>query len=295
MHNNLKAISWMLIHVITAALLSMHYRILGDKLDELQISFFTNITGLIFILPIATYHFKSISYFWRLHLVRSFCTVLANLLLIYAYNNMPFAQVSAITLTYPLFSTLVASIFLGEKIGISRVVALLAGFAGALVIINPNYNDFNYYAILVLLAMCLWIAFDVLTRTFPNNESVLTQSFYALIFTTAISLIPVSLTDFSAFKPELVSDLPILGLVVALYIMSGFFAIISPEAIAVVMPFYFLVLVMSIAIGYYVFDEALSLSTVVGSLIILSSTTYIALREYRVKKIQSMQKQAKLI
>jgi drug/metabolite transporter (DMT)-like permease len=275
----------------------MHFRLLGKTLDELQISFFVNFAGLVSILPFVVYNYKHIfkSYFWPLHLIRSICTVSSNILLIYAYNNMKFAQVSAITLTYPLFSTLGAAIFLGEKIGLTRVLALIIGFIGSLIIINPNYNEFNYYSILALLAMCLWVTFDMLTRKFPNTESVLTQSFYTLLFITVIAIIPASLTNFSNIELGLLTEIPYLGVIVLLYIMSGFVAIICTEGIAVVMPFYFLVLVISSAIGYYIFHESLALSTIIGALIILVSTTYIACREYKIKKLQEMQMQGHLI
>lgn len=297
MHNNVKAIVWMIIHIILAAFINMYYRILSESIDKIHIGFLINFYTFLSILPWAIYYRKAIfkSYCWYIHLFRAILTVSSQLLLIYAFSNMRFAQVSAITLTYPLICTIGAAIFFKEKVGLYRSLALIIGFIGALIIINPTYNDFNVYSIFVILAMVFWAGIDMLVRKVGHNENLSIQFFYTIMFLCVVSAFPASLLRLPEISVILNYKFLLLGIFFSIYMLSGFIAIIETECIGIVMPFYFLVLVLSTAIGYYIFDEVIRLSTIIGSSVILCSSSFIAYKEHKTKKLEEMQKQGNLI
>lgn len=273
------------------------YRILGAQIDKVVVAFFLNAVGFVFILPVAIWKSKEIrqSTFWKLYMLRASLTVSAQILLVYAYNNMEFAQVSAITLLYPLLCSAASCIVFRERIGIKRISALMMGFIGAMIIINPNYHSFNYYSLYVILATILWVVYDLSTVKWGKSESIVTQSFFIMFFIMLFSAVPAAYKDFSHIPQLFWKNIHYFGLIVSVYFVSGIGAIVYTNELSVVMPFYFLVLIVSTAIGYYGFSEDISPYTLIGATIILGSTSYIAYREHQSKKLEEKQKRTKLI
>lgn len=299
MSNNLKAIVWMVIHIILSALLNMGYRLLNDSLSKIHIAFLINAFTFLTILPWAFYTYKKDkqifkSSYWTIHLFRSGLSVSSQVLLIYAFTNMEFAQVSAITLLYPLLGTLGGAIFFKEKLGAHHNTALLVGFIGALIIINPSYSGFNLYSLLVIIAMILWVGIDLLVRRIRHNEKVSTQIFYTLMFLCVVSAIPATFSGLPSLRLMLDYKFLLLGILFVFYMLSGFIAIIETESIGIVMPFYFLVLILAIIIGYFVFNESIKISTVIGSVLILASTSYIAYKEAKMGNSHAVTKKTNL-
>ncbi|ABD45929.1 DMT family transporter [Neorickettsia sennetsu] len=291
-NNNLKAILWMLVHMFTAAFMCASYRILGTQIDRLVLAFFLNASGFIFILPFAVYKNREIrqSTSWASYILRASLTVSAQLLLVYAYNNMEFAQVSAITLLYPLLCSFASCIVLREKIGASKATALVTGFIGAIIIINPNHYTFNYYSLYVILATFLWVLYDLATARYGKRESIVTQSFFIMFFITLFSGLLAAYRNFTDIPGPFWEKIHYFGLIAFVYFVSGIGAIMYTNELSLVMPFYFLVLIVSTAIGYYGFSESISFRVSFGATIILCGTSYIACCEYKNKKYKRNQR-----
>ncbi|AHX11044.1 eamA-like transporter family protein [Neorickettsia helminthoeca str. Oregon] len=266
-------------------------------MDRAVVAFYLNVIGFIFLIPFALWKRKELaqSTLWRIYMLRALLTASSQILLVYAYNNMEFAQVSAITLLYPLMCSAASCMIFREKVGIRRASALVTGFIGAVIIINPSYHAFNHYSLYVILVTFLWVAYDLATSKWGKTESLITQSFFVMLFVTLFSALPASFKDFTNVSPLFWENFHYFGLIVVFYFVSGIAAIMHANELSVVMPFYFLVLVVSTAIGYYVFSESVSLSTSFGATIILGSTSYIAYREYQIKKSMEKQKSTRLI
>ncbi|MBQ4875188.1 MAG: DMT family transporter [Rickettsiaceae bacterium H1] len=297
MTKNIAGIFWMLIHVMTAATIAMFYRILSASFDKLYISFFYNFSAFLIVLPFVIKKRAKLikSCFLRAHAIRSACYIIAQLMLIFVYNNMPFAQVAAITITYPLFTTVSAVLFLKERIGIHRFIALIIGFIGAAIIVNPNPHSFNKYSLIAVLAIILWTSFDIITNKVGRKESMSEQLLHTLIFMGLFSILPATAghvpTNINIYYIGLFI---LIGLIVILYCLSGLLAVAEAE-INIVSPFYFTVLPISSCISYFVFDEQIEIRTIVGAGIIITSAIYIAYREYRAKQVAKQLQQSRLI
>jgi len=96
------------------------------------------------------------------------------------YIALPHIELSvaaASLYTLPLFITLFAALFVGEKVGLQGWVAVCMGFSGVLLVLRPQADDFNVYALLPLISAVLYAAAMVLTRTKCKNENPLILSF----------------------------------------------------------------------------------------------------------------------
>ncbi len=96
------------------------------------------------------------------------------------YTALPHVALSvaaAVYYTLPLFITLFAALFIGEKVGVQGWIAVFLGFCGVLLILKPQAEDFNTYALLPLISAILYAFAMIITRTKCKNESPLVLSF----------------------------------------------------------------------------------------------------------------------
>jgi len=195
-----------------------------------------------------------------------------------ALFNMPFANASAIMQALPLTVTLGAAFFFGEAIGWRRIIAILVGLVGVLLIIKPGLEGFNSYALYCLVAVFGASIRDLATRKLDADV----PSLYVSMVTIVIVMLAAGvLSIWETWQPVNAVDLSWLA-AASLFLMSGFFGITSSMRVgevAVVTPFRYSVLLFAVIIGFYVFDEIPDALTILGSVIIVLSGIYTFYRE----------------
>ncbi len=127
------------------------------------------------------------------------------------YTALPHVALSvaaAVYYTLPLFITLFAAVFIGERVGVQGWIAVFLGFCGVLLILRPQAEDFNTYALLPLASAILYAFAMILTRTKCKHESPLVLSFglnvsmfsVGFIATLTISLWGPSSIEFEGYR-----------------------------------------------------------------------------------------------
>lgn len=115
---------------------------------------------------------------WPLHLLRGFSIVVGNLLMFAGLASMPLSEGVAIFFVAPLFITLLSVPVLGEKIGVHRMMAVIIGFCGVLVMIRPGSASFQIAALLPLGAALAYASLQMMTRKLGLAEKASTMAFY---------------------------------------------------------------------------------------------------------------------
>ncbi|MGL5948678.1 MAG: DMT family transporter [Aeromonas sp.] len=124
-----------------------------------------------------------------LHIVRVALAVIGIQFWLWALSvPVPIWQGIALLMTSPLFATLGAALLLKEQVSRARLLATLAGFAGAMLILAPWTDDFTLSALLPLAAALFWAAYSLLVRYQAASESPHTLVVYLLIFSTPFNL-----------------------------------------------------------------------------------------------------------
>jgi len=209
---------------------------------------------------------------------------------------LPLGFATALFFVTPFLITIFAHFFLKEEIGIRRWSAVVVGFIGVYITLNPDFNNFNYLSLLpILCAFCYSLSMIIIKKT-SEKDSVYTQTFTfyfgAIIFSTIFYFLigdgqyntsdhPASQFIFREWFVDLESSILFMattGLTatVAFLLLFTAYSIASP---AVVSPFEYSILLWSPLIGWVYFNEIPSLNTVIGILIIVSSGIYIFMRE----------------
>ena len=209
---------------------------------------------------------------------------------------LPLGTATALFFVTPFLITIFAHFFLKEEIGIRRWSAIAIGFAGVYITLDPDFSNFNYLSLLpILCAFCYSLSMIIIKKT-SDKDSVYTQtfSFYigAIIFSVIFYFIigdgnfdtsdhPSSQFIFRKWFVDL--DNSIWFMITTGVTATGAFLLLfraySIASPAVVSPFEYSILLWSLLIGWYYFDEIPTFSTVIGILIIVSSGIYIFIRE----------------
>ena len=209
---------------------------------------------------------------------------------------LPLGTATALFFVTPFLITIFAHFFLKEEIGLRRWSAVVVGFIGVYVTLNPDFSNFNYLSLLpILCALCYSLSMIIIKKT-SEKDSVYTQTFTFYIGAIIISIIfyfiigdgqynvsdhPASQFIFREWFVDFNSNILLMTATgvtatIAFLFLFTAYSIASP---AVVSPFEYSILFWSPLIGWLYFDEIPSLNTVVGILIIVSSGVYIFMRE----------------
>ena len=209
---------------------------------------------------------------------------------------LPLGFATALFFVTPFLITIFAHFFLKEEIGIRRWSAIVVGFIGVYITLNPDFSNFNYLSLLpILCAFCYSLSMIIIKKT-SDKDSVYTQTFtfyfgamfFSIIFYFVIGDGQYNTIDHPAsqfiFREWFVNlESSILFMIttgitatIAFLLLFTAYRIASP---AVVSPFEYSILLWAPLIGWIYFEEIPSLNTVIGILIIVSSGIYIFIRE----------------
>ena len=209
---------------------------------------------------------------------------------------LPLGFATALFFVTPFLITVFAHFLLKEEIGIRRWSAVVVGFIGVYITLNPDFNNFDYLSLLPIFCAFCYSLSMIIIRITSEKDSVYTQTFTfyfgAIIFSTIFYFVigdgqyntsdhPASQFIFREWFVDLESSILFMvatGLTatVAFLLLFTAYSIASP---AVVSPFEYSILLWSPLIGWIYFNEIPSLNTVIGILIIVSSGIYIFIRE----------------
>lgn len=259
-------------------------RVISSDIHTFEIVFFRNLFGLIAMLPLflkfgtsmmrAT-HKPSLLLMSVWHLIGMICYFLA-----IAY--LPLADVIALSFSKPLFVTLGAALLLAEVVRARRLAAVLIGFLGVLIVLQPGAEVMSPYILVVLCGTVMGAATSLMIKHLTTRETVPTIVWYQAMFATALSL-PLCLINwqtpdlFEWFMLALIGILGTLSWLMATRALS----LIDASAAA---PFEFLRLPCAALIAYLMFNEIPSLSTWFGGAVIFGATFYIMRREQQLAK-----------
>lgn len=219
--------------------------------------------------------------FTRTMWLRNLGEVLGTIGFVTAITLIPLATASAIFQAMPLAVTLGAAAFLGAPVGWRRWTAVLAGFAGVLIVVRPGMAGFDPGSLFAVLAVFSLAMRDLCTRVAPPAVSsrVLSGYGFAMVMLAAPLLMPFE------SGPVMPTATEAAALFCALLVGSaGYYALtasIRVGEVAVVTPFRYSRLIFAIIIGAIVFGEIPDRWTLIGAAVIILSGLYTLARERR--------------
>ena len=217
----------------------------------------------------------------KIQFLRISTNSVAMLCFFYGITSTPLAQLTTLGFTVPIFATILAVIFMGEKIRIRRTSALIIGFIGTIIVMRPDIS-IELGAMLIIFSSFLWSVCLIFIKKLTQTDSAITISLYF-----GIGMIPATFT--MAFPVLEMIDIRQFLILVFIAITGTLAQTIMNSALkkgdlALLLPFDFLRLIWSVLIGYALFAEEPQITLWIGGVLIIGSTSYIAWRESSLKK-----------
>jgi drug/metabolite transporter (DMT)-like permease len=212
-------------------------------------------------------------------LVRGALLFFSSLFYFNGIAHLPLATAAAISLTSPIIVTALSPRLLGEQVGIRRWAAVGVGFAGALIVVRPGHEGFDWHVLLIVASTVCSSFYQIFSRRYGQTERADASATVATIVGT------VAATPFVPFEWVTPITTWHAVLFVGMGIMAGvghyFLTIAYSQApAAVVTPFNYTQLIGSAIMGYIVFHDFPDMWTWVGSAVIIASGLYIGYREH---------------
>ena len=217
-----------------------------------------------------------------LHLARGLTQLGAGGCFFAALAYIGLAEATALGDLNPVFITLGAALFLRERIGIHRIMAVLAAMAGAWMIVRPGTDAFSPAAVLPLLCAIFYAANALITRAVGRSEPVATVMVLSSLIGTAL----VSLALPFYVTPVALADIPrfiaigAMGTVAQVLVIRAF----STTEASVLAPFGYVGIVFATVWGLIFFGERPDGMTLAGALVIVLAGVYVWHRETRVRR-----------
>jgi len=280
---NARGAAWMVLAAAGFSLMATLVKLLGQRLDSVQITFFRNLFGLLWLAPFAAAQGRVVfrtGYLGR-HLWRAAMGTSAMLTGFYAVTHMPLATATSISFATPLFMIVLGTVFLGETVRWRRWTATMVGFGGVLVMLRPGAVPIDAAA-LAALANAMFVAIaQALVKTMPISEKPLTMLLIFALAATAFLATPAALVWQWPTATEWLMAAAMGGIGISSQgcIIRAFQA---GEATAV-SPFDYTRLIFATAMGFAVFAEVPDAWTFAGAGIVIASAVYIARRESRLR------------
>ena len=218
----------------------------------------------------------------KIHILRSALNLPAMLLGFAALAILPLEKITAIHFVVPLLVTILAVIFLKEKIYLYRSLALIIGFLGVLIILRPGIVDISIGIYMALTSSLIWSVVIILTKKVSKDDSAITILSHQYLY---MSLFSLPLVIYFWDQPNLKTIIFILCAA-----MSGTILHISLNHayklvdVSMTQPYSFLGLVVSSVIGYFVFSDKPDLYTWLGASVIFCGVILISYRELQLNK-----------
>jgi len=194
-------------------------------------------------------------------------------------SQIPLANASAILQALPLAVTMGAALFLGEPVGWRRWGAILAGFAGVLIIVRPGLEGFSPFALMIVGTVLFAAVRDISTR---KVNPAIPSLFLSTITAAAVAIAGLLLIGpMGGWKPVSTTDLGLISLAACLLLIGYQFIIMAMREgeISFIAPFRYTSFLWALLLGMTVFGEYPDAFMITGGIIVIGSGLYTLYRE----------------
>ena len=284
LNNNQFAIFLIIISIIFGTLMGTFIKLAQEELNVFTTGFLRFFFGFLIITPyilktkFEVFTTKNL----KIHILRSALNLPAMLLGFAALAMLPLEKMTAIHFIVPIIVTILAVIFLKEKIYLYRSIALVIGFLGMLIILRPGIIDISIGIYMALISSLIWSVVIILTKKVSNNDSAITILSHQYVY---MSLFSFPLVIYFWDQPSLKTIIFILCAAISgtiLHIaLNHAYKLVD---VTMTQPYSFLGLVVSSIIGYFVFSDKPDFYTWLGASVIFCGVLLISYRELQLNK-----------
>ncbi len=277
-------ILWMILTGLLFAGVTGVVRYLGSDMPAMEGAFIRYAIGTVMLVPVIMRNWHGVPdrKTLQLYTVRGAIHGVAVMLWFYAMARIPIAEVTAIGYVAPIFVTIGAAMFLGERLHLRRIGGVVVGFIGALIVIRPGFQEVNLGQLAQLSAAPLFATSFIIAKKLTGRENPAMIVGMLSVFCT-LALFPGAVMQWRSPTMEEVGWLTLTALLATIghYTLTKSFA---AAPITVTQPLAFLQLIWATLIGVFLFAEPIDPFVILGGVIVVTAVTYISHREVQARR-----------
>ena len=299
--NNTLGIIYIIVAMATFAIHDSILKFIFQKVSLYEIYFGrTFIASLISAVFLIIYKKKItfITHYPVLSLIRVILHFSAFSMFFISLTYLSLAVATALYFSTPFFMSIFARTLLNETIGYRRWLAIFFGFIGVYIILNPDLSDFDFKNLLPLLCALFYALSMTITKITSDKDDTYTQLFYFYIITIVLCLIlylVLGSGQFDKFDDPTIKFIfrewfsnfdytlqyiILMGILASIAFVCVFKAY-SNYSTSITSIFEYSLIIWSIIIGYFLFDDIPTIRTIIGVIIVIGAGVYIFLREQK--------------
>lgn len=279
MTNSIAAVAWFILSLIVSIFNDTLTKVLNDSVSASTIAFWRFSFSFILLIPIVIrFGLNSIKTSKiYIHMLRGFILAAAMSLWCYGIKFVPIATVTLMSFTIPMFTILMAIVFLREKVSFEILIATFIGFTGSIMTLSSQNIKFSLISGIFIISSILFATLDILNKMLLNsNEKILPMIFFSNLFSAIfIICIPNTLAEAIQINYFQLALLALLG-VGANLILFCIIKAFSKAPASFLAPVKYLELLMSTTIGFFFFKEVISINILLGGVLIVLSSIIIS-------------------
>ena len=283
----MKAITFNLLAWVMLPIMDGFAKYLSSDLPVLQITWARYFFTVAFTFPIMFFFYRN-QLKWsekpKLQFLRGLILLTANICFFYSISVISLAKALTLAFVAPLIVTAFSPIFLSEKVGLRRWLAVIIGFIGSLVVIRPGFVEINLASLAALGTGVMYGFYLIITRKLSTSDNPL----LTLLLTGVVGAIIISIVmPFVWVKPTL-NQWSMMAAIGVFACIGHLFLILSLKYAdaSKLAPFSYFEIITNIIIGYYFFSDFPDNWTFLGLFIIVISGVYISRRENLVRRVK---------
>ena len=249
----------------------------SESMPATQLIFVRGVMASILVLAVAwatgaTRRIREVARGWVA--VRAVVDALATMMFLVSLFHLPLANATAINMASPVIITVLAAMFLGERLGPSRWLAVCVGFVGVLFIIQPRTDGFDGYALVCLLSTVLLSVRDLVTR---RVHAAVPSILVTLSNTIAVTLFAAILSAFESWRPFSLYEIGYLA-VVAVFLATAYYLLVVSTRhgdLSLIAPFRYTALPFATVAGFVIWGDTPNALAWGGIALIIASGIYV--------------------
>ena len=282
--DNLKGIVFLMLASMVFSVMALLIKLLGQHLHITQILLVRQIGMTVMVAPAILRNFPGSLRSERpgLQLIRVFCALVAMLCGFTAVIYLPLADATAIFFAKSFFVTILAVIFLGETVGVYRWSAVLIGFVGVVIMLQPGTENFSVYGLFSLAGAAGAAAVMILLRLLSRSDSANTILTYGALGVGVVMILP---GIYFWQEPTTLEWLLLVAVGVVSYFAQkcNIFAYKHGEA-SLLASLDYVRLLWATLFGYLIFDQFPGGSIWLGATIVVAAAIFMIYRETQRKR-----------
>jgi drug/metabolite transporter (DMT)-like permease len=274
----IRAIAFMLVGGLSMVFMQASVKLVSAELHPFVITLYRASLVFVILLPVLLWKgfgaVKTASV--KLQIIRGAVGGVCMLCMFTGFSLVSLPESTALLFTVPIFATLLSVLFMAERVGIKRWCAILAGFAGVLVITRPGVSV-NVGHIFLLCAAIAWSISILIAKKLTEKDTIISITFWQ-----AMGCVPMAFIAslFVWEVPDFQQLLSLLG-IAALGTLGHalVYASLKIGKVSVLLPMDYIRIIWSTILGYLLFGALPSIHLYAGSLLIIGATAFISYRE----------------